>query len=204
MDRDGLTQQRNTSQMERNESGRWRVAEKNTSYHGHCQNRTQQQYSHKSVCAYVTVHKSSFNIRPTIFFCSLKIVLVLYKLTWIHQLVNNSSNSIDFFQKITWFVLNSKWPGWKEPNTEWIWNFTTSHYCSCKHDSSEFYDYREFMPSFVFKNNDFYDANQPVVIFLESFLKVHMALWSKIHFLWSLQDRRERHKLPIYFSEMPK
>lgn len=99
MDRDGLKQQRNTSQMERNESGRWRVAEKNTSYHGHCQNRTQQQYSHKSVCAYASVHKSSFNIRPTVLFCSLKIVLVLYKLTWIHQLVNNSSHSIDFFSK---------------------------------------------------------------------------------------------------------
>lgn len=99
-------------------------------------NLTQQQYPHKSVHAYATVHKSCFNIRPTLLFCTLKTVLVLYKFTLIHLLVNNWSHPSEFFQQITSFVLKSKLPGWKEPNTEWIWNFTASHYWSCKPDSA--------------------------------------------------------------------
>lgn len=32
----------------------------------------------------------------------------------------------------------------------------------------QFYDYRVLMSTFVLKNNDFYNTNQSVVIFLES------------------------------------
>lgn len=64
----------------------------------------------------------------------------------------------------------------------------------------KFCDYRVLMSTFVLKN-DFYNTNQSVVIFLESLLKVQMALWAKIHFwLCCLQYRKERHLIPtIYF-----
>lgn len=70
--------------------------------------KTQQQYSHKPASACESVHKSTFNIRPNISLCLLKIVLLLYKLTWIriHHFLNKiPSTPIGALQQRTWFVL---------------------------------------------------------------------------------------------------
>lgn len=117
-----------------------------------------------------TIHKSTFNIRHTLLLCLLKIIFVLLKLTWIrtHHFLNKiSSTPNEAFQQITWFVQKEQkqWPGWEGANTEWIWKFIASHYCSSTADCGEVYDHRVSRSSFGFKDNEFYKTNQPLVIF---------------------------------------